>query len=125
MARFVEPEAEHIGLWRDWVASRPPIVRAIAEKLEPWKLYRLKGSGHRVTLYSINENGTVTVNVTGRFNAVMFERCVFGVDPNDLEECDLPSPGEIVGSLLTDEEAERNRDALREMAGIKPHQEDS
>ena len=37
--------------------------------------------------------------VTGEFNIVAFERSVFGVDPKDLEECDLPGPDDHVGSL--------------------------
>jgi len=120
MARFVEPEAKHLELWRKWVASRPPVVRAIAEKLDPWTLYRIKESGHRCTFRSINENGTLTMDVTGQFNAVIFDREVFGIRPEDIEECELPAPDEPVGALLAPEEVEAKLDTVRRMAGIKP-----
>lgn len=76
----------------DWVQSRPDSVREIAEKVLPWKLYRLKSSGHVVTLYSIDEpvdGGTPTlkVQVLNRYNDnLAFERTVFGIRLEDLEE---------------------------------------
>ncbi len=88
--------------WREWVASRPESVQKLCRQLPLGRLYRLKTSGHRVTLYSYAEDGTVTVNVTGEYNAVTFERQVFGIKPEDLEECDLPEPGELLGTMLTD-----------------------
>ena len=70
-----------------WVETRPPVVQALCERLPPDRLYRLKSSGHRVTLRSYCEDGTVTVNVTGQYNALAFDRYVFGIAPADLEEC--------------------------------------
>lgn len=65
----------------------------------------MKSTGHRVVPYSYCEDGTVTVSVLGTFNKTMFERNVFGVSPEDLEECDLPGPEEELGAVLkTDEE---------------------
>lgn len=88
--------------WAAWVAERPDNVRAVAEHFFPWKLYRMKSTGQRVTLLSFGEHDdgsvSVRVNVGGRFNFVAFERQVFGIDPNDLEECDLPATGELLGS---------------------------
>jgi hypothetical protein len=46
----------------------------------------------------------VRVNVSGNYNFVTFERQVFGVDANDLEECDLPGPNELTGALLTEDD---------------------
>ena len=86
--------------WQEWVATRPPVVQAICLRLPPDTLYRMKSTGQRVTIYSYSENGTVTVHVTGDFNFVTFERGVFGVDPNDLEECELPAPDELLGALI-------------------------
>ena len=91
--RVQEPTSEQVSIWKDWVATRPPVVRAIAERIDPWTLYRMRKTGKRVTLRSISENGTVSVNVTGQFYAVMFGRSVFGVNPDDLEPCDLPGEG--------------------------------
>ena len=88
--------------WDAWVASRPECVRVLCERLPPDRLYKMKSTGHRVTMYSYSENGTVTVNVTGDYNVVVFERQVFGISPDDLEECDLPAPGEFLGAVLTE-----------------------
>lgn len=107
MAIIREPSAKQRREWCKWVKSRPPAVRAIAERFEPWRLYRLTSSGHRVTIYSINEDGTLTVFVSGEFNAVAFERRVFGINPDDLIECNLPGPDEPLGSMEMDPEAMR------------------
>lgn len=42
---------------------------------------------------------TCRVGVSGEFNLVTFERDVFGIDPKDLEECDLPGPDELLGTM--------------------------
>jgi len=89
--------------WREWVATRPLSVQALCDRLPPDRLYSLKSSNHKVTIYSYSEDGTVTVNVSGDFNAVIFERQVFGIKPEDLEECDLPPADAILGAVLTDE----------------------
>ena len=98
-----EPTEEQLKDWNEWVASRPPNVRAVAEKLVPWKLYRMGSSGHRVCLYSYDEemDGSVTlkVDVRGEFNFVVMERRVFGVKPEELTECEGPDPDEPVGSM--------------------------
>jgi hypothetical protein len=111
MAYIVEPTEQMREDWGRWLASRPEAVRRAIEenKLEPWKLYRLKSSGHRVVIVSALEHevGPVTlkVEVSGRFNLLVHERQVFGVALDDLEECDLPSAGEPLGAVLTDGEA--------------------
>lgn len=116
MARIVEPTSEQEAGYRDWVASRPPHVRTVAERFDPWSLYRLK-SGHRVTVLSFGEakDGcvTLTVNVSGEFNLLAFERQVFGVPPDDLEPCDLPDAAEPIGAVLSADHVEDNIDTLR------------
>lgn len=101
--RWTEPTEENVKAYREWVAERPPQVKAIAERFDPWTLYWLKSPGQRVTVLGFDEMNDgrvcVRVNVSGRFNALAFERQVFGVDPDDLEECDLPGPDEVLGSL--------------------------
>lgn len=107
---IIDPTPEEASDWTQWVASRPPRVRdAIDSKsFAPWKLYRLKSSGHRVLIHSFDEPEddtlpvTARVDVLGRFNAVLMERRVFGVLPEDLEECDLPAADEVLGSLGMD-----------------------
>lgn len=102
--------------WREWVAGRPPAVRALCERLPGDRLYRMKSTGQRVTIHSYSEDGTLTVNITGEYNLITFERSVFGVSPDDLVECDLPGHGEPLGAALTEQEdidefiaAERSR----------------
>ena len=106
MAQFREPAEPEIKAWHDWVAERPDAVRLVAERFNPWTLYRLTTTGHRVSLYSFGETEdggvTMTVDVLGRFNVVAFERRVFGIDPDDLVECDLPADDEMLGSADMD-----------------------
>ena len=95
------------------VRAAQRVVRANAERLPPWELFRMKTTGDRVTVYSYAENGAVTVNLTAEFNLTLFERQVFGVNPADLEPCDLPAEDEIVGTVLTGEQVAGNIDTLR------------
>ena len=53
------------------------------------------------------------MNVTGEFNFVTFDRNVFGIYPDDLEPCEIPTPDELTGTVLTGEEVDENIDALR------------
>lgn len=105
MARWMEPNAAQEAAWAAWVAERPEPVRVVAERFEPWSLYRMKEMGHRVTIECFDEPEegpvTVKVRVSGDFNLIAFERVVFGVDPDSLEPCDLPSPDEPLGVALT------------------------
>ncbi len=103
-----EPTTEMEQDWAAWVAERPPTVRAVAERIRPWTLYRMKSSGHRVTVFSFDESEagvTLKVVVSAKYNLIAFERLVFGIDPDDLEDCELPGPGEPVGAHMTQEEA--------------------
>ena len=107
MARYTTPTPEQEQLWRVWLAEQPTYVATIGERFDPWSLYLLKSSNHRVTVCGFNSNSethevTVQVNVTGEFNVVAFDRTVFGVDPDDLGPCALPKPGERLGAILTD-----------------------
>lgn len=111
--RFCKPTKKQQEGYRQWVSKLPKNVRAIAERFDIWTLYRLKSSGDRVTLHSFDGDGTLTVIVSGKFNLVMFERQVFGIAPDNLEECDLPAADEPVGAALTSKEAAENLDAMR------------
>lgn len=100
--------------WNEWVSTRPASVQAVCKRLPPNLLYLLKTSNHRVTIYSYSEDGTVTVNVTGEYNFVAFPRQVFGINPDDLEECDLPTEGEPLGEMLSErEDVDAYIDAIR------------
>jgi hypothetical protein len=111
MANIMDPTPEQQQGWDTWVRERPRAVRETLQQydLKPWKLYRLKSSGHRVTLYSVDEPEggappTLMVDVMGRFNLLAFDRRVFGVAPSDLEECDLPGDAEPLGAVLGHDE---------------------
>jgi hypothetical protein len=117
MARFYEPTAKQVKGWEKWVKKRPPAVRPLAERFNPWTLYRLDGDGHRVTVRGFSEDGTLIVNVLGKFNALLFERQVFGVDPDKLVECDLPGEDESLGVVI-EEPTEDDIAMLRAVMGV-------
>ncbi len=103
MAKIFEMDPEAQATWNEWVAARPENVQVMCRALPPDRLYRMKSTGHRVQLYSYCEDGTLTVIVSGKYNAVMFDRRVFGISAADLEECELPLPGERLGAALTEQ----------------------
>ncbi len=91
-----ERTPEHLASWADFLNQRPPRVRAVAERLPPWNLYRMKSTGHRVTVFSFDQpevggEVTLTVIVLKRWNpSIKVERRVFGIKPDDLEICAPP-----------------------------------
>lgn len=111
MATIYEMTEEQGREWQAWLESRPALIRELAERFPVNKLFRIKSSGHRATLYSYSEDGTMTVNVTGEYNRVLFGRTVFGIRAEDLEECDLPEPDEDLGDTAA--EAGYSEDDIR------------
>ena len=95
MAHIFELDSEQLKGWEAWIATRPPVIQEMARRWPPNVLYRL--DQHRVSVISYNEAGTVTVEVSGKYNRVLFGRNVFGVDPQKLIECELPPKDEDVG----------------------------
>lgn len=89
------------------------MVRDLCERFPPNRLFLLKSTGQRVTIVSYFENGTLKVDVSASFNQVLFEREVFGISPDDLEECDLPGMDVPTGAAMSPQEADANIDALR------------
>lgn len=107
MGNWFNPTEEHVLQWDAWVAERPEIVQRVAKKFQPWKLYRLTTTNHKITLAIFDEedDNTVTlrVNVLAEFNDnLLHERCVFGIVPDDLVECDVPSLEERAVNLQND-----------------------
>jgi hypothetical protein len=99
-----EDEAKQEANWQSWLAGRPQVIPDLGARFRPWKLYRHKGTNQRGFPMSFNEDGTLTLALTGEFNLISMERQVFGINPDDLEECDLPGPNEVVGVYLTEDE---------------------
>jgi hypothetical protein len=120
MARWTNPSDEQLQGYLEWVDERPEPVKSLAKQFDPWTLYLLKSSDHRVTVHGFFEDGTMSVNVTGQFNLLGFERRVFGILPDDLEECDLPLPGEPLGVTMTEEETLDHINAKRAELGHPP-----
>lgn len=113
MAYRFEPTKAMIKGWRKWCASRPAVVRANAERFPPWELLLMKSTGKRVFTMGFNEDGTISVAVTGTYNLILHERQVFGISPDDLERCELPPADEPVGAILDAQQMDENIDALR------------
>jgi hypothetical protein len=127
MARFFDPTPDQQSGWNAWVAERPEKVRKVAERFDPWSLCRLKPNGERVSVLGFGETEdgevTVKVNISGEYNRVLFERQVFGIDPDDLEPCDLPTSDEKTGALMSQDQVEDNIDMINAM--IKAHRNDN
>lgn len=108
MAAFKEDMAKVRELiepdFSEWVKTRPEVIQEMMASHPPDRLYLLKTSNHRVTIYSYSEDKTVTVSVTGDYNKIVFPRNVFGISIGDLEECDLPAPDEELGEALSEPE---------------------
>jgi hypothetical protein len=110
MANRYEPSDDEVSSYDAWTAKAPPAVAALAATYKPWKLYRLKPTGTRVYVYSFLEGKTtgnvrLKVAVSGQYNYIPFECFVGDVQPEDLEECDLPPADEKVGVALSLDEA--------------------
>lgn len=123
--RWVEPTEEEQASYRAWVETRPAHIKAVAERFEPWNLYRLKTNKQRVYVLSFSDQAdgtvTMTVAVTGQFNLLAFDRRVFGIKPEDLEPCDLPDPSEELGTVFTCEEIEASLPSIRAwIARLRP-----
>ena len=118
MAILQEFTPKEAKAWAKWVKGRPALVRDLCERFPPNRLYLLKSTGQRVTIASYSENGTLRVDVSADFNKLLFERSVFGISPDDLEECDLPGSDEPLGAALAPEDVDANIDFLR--CAIRP-----
>lgn len=113
MAHRFEPNKVQLIGYAKWCKTRPYAVRKLAERFPPWELLRMKSTGQRVFVAGINEDGTVSVVVSGDYNLTLHDRHVFGINPDDLEPCELPHPDEPVGAMMTGQEVDDNIDALR------------
>jgi hypothetical protein len=83
---------------REWGDGRPQIIIDLARRFPINRLYRLKETGHIVTITSYNEESEFIVFVGGDLNFLTMERFVFGIKTSDLEECDWPEEGTMVGA---------------------------
>lgn len=97
MALIYEMSEEQKKIWTDWITERPQIIQDLAKRFEPNRLYRHKKTNRFVILSSFNEDGTLIVKVLRAFNnTIFFPRSVFGINPDDLEETELPEGIELM-----------------------------
>jgi hypothetical protein len=120
MARWMHPDEAALKEFHAWVATKPKVIQDMAAKLDPWTLYRLKDTGHRCQLYAFSEDGTVQVSITGEYNLIEFGRRVFGIDPAELTECELPGPDELVGETMDDDQVLDLINRKRAENGVPP-----
>ena len=55
-----------------WLSKKPKVIKEMVAQCPPDRLYRMKSTGHKVTLYSYAEDKPVTIFVTAQYNAVCF-----------------------------------------------------
>lgn len=115
MANWYTPTEEVLALWKSWLADHEE-VRELAEQFPPWKLFKL--NNQRVFVVGYEEHGApcascgktgdghgaLKVAVTGMLNMVSLAREVNGVHPEELAECELPDPLDLVGCMLSEEQ---------------------
>lgn len=81
-----------------WYNKCPIVVQILINKFPPNRLYRLRG-GPRIIILGYEEDGLITVLVSGKYNLVFEGFAVDGVNPSLLIECDLPRKGELLGEI--------------------------
>jgi hypothetical protein len=94
MAQFFEHNDEQKTGWKAWVSERPESVQKLARKFPITHLFRLKTTGQFVAPIAYSESGTIRVMVYSRFNRHLiqpYDLEVFGINPDDLEECEFPA----------------------------------
>lgn len=95
--KWFEPTADQIAEWQRWLAARPSHVRVVAERFDPWTLYRLTTTGQRVSFTGCHEGArncgeadvdpmrvTVAVHAEHPVLGEVSARNVFGIDPDSL-----------------------------------------
>jgi hypothetical protein len=120
MAQWMTPTEEQRAGFMEWRTTRPKVVQDLIDRFPPWTLFMIKDTRHRCTIYSYNEDGTLTVSITGQFNLINFGRRVFGIHPDDLVECDLPHPDELLGITFTEEQTLDLINSKRIESGLNP-----
>jgi hypothetical protein len=95
MARWMTPTKKEVSDMKAKFKDRPRHVRAVFNRLDFFELYLLKTTGYRVKLCAIEDDGSVTVGVGHLYNDIPYSSVMFGIDPDDLEPCDLPTEDDV------------------------------
>jgi hypothetical protein len=87
----IEPTKEQLAEWDAWVATRPPIIRPLAGRFQPWICLRDRetGNGHYIVtaLEEPEGDGPATIRIAHGADSFMPGFQVFGVDPDTLTPC--------------------------------------
>jgi hypothetical protein len=86
---WTEPTDENRAAWAQWLDERPGHVRAVAERFDPWTMYRLTTTGQRCQVIGFHEaDGDIPVTVyiyaEHRILGPITGVNVFGIDPADV-----------------------------------------
>lgn len=120
--KWANPTPETCEAWRAWLAERPEHVRAVAERFDPWTLYRLTTTGQRCSIIGFHEVdveaakqkgpdgcGVAAVPVTAYIHVEhpqlgeISSHNVFGIDPDELvpwTEADEPAADMLTPSTF-------------------------
>lgn len=84
--KWTEPNDEQRAAWDAWLADRPAHVRAVAERFDPWTMYRHAVTGQRCQVIGFHESdGEIPVTVYAYCEHAVLGpitgRNVFGIDP--------------------------------------------
>lgn len=121
---WADPTEEIEAMWTQWLAERPAFVRRVAERFNPWTMYKLVGTGQRVMIIGFHsskegdprEEVTAYVYVEHPVLGPLSGRKVFGIDPEEVvpwTDADEPPPDGMVrgkhpdGSELVDVDYDR------------------
>lgn len=91
MARWMNPTRKDVLEVNQKLKDRPRNVRAIAKKLDFFSLYWLQPVQSHVIIYSVEDDGSITVSATREYNHLVYDVLIFGVDLEDLHTCEIPS----------------------------------
>jgi hypothetical protein len=84
---WTEPTDEVRALWQEWLDERPADVRAVAERFNPWTMYRLTTTGQRCQVIGFHETDdgpTVYIYAEHETLGPMTGVNVFGINPDDV-----------------------------------------
>jgi hypothetical protein len=105
----IDPTEENKAAWAQWLDERPPFVRAVAERFNPWTMYKLLGTGQRAQIIGFHSDGdddprqrvTAYIYVEHPVLGPLSGRKVFGIDPEELapwtEADEPPADGMVSG----------------------------
>jgi len=91
MAEIYTMSEEQAKIWDDYVKEAPEIVKKLSEKFKPNRLYKHTITNQLCVPVSFNENNSVGIVIPSFLNTRLVPSIeVFAVNPERLEECDLP-----------------------------------